>query len=119
MVSEFLSSRELWANIMPCTMVNMQRLHWLFVSIIFPRFADDALPTSALGGLLAVADRLDTLISIFSIGLLPTGDKDPLHLKAPPLVCSNYCGISVGTFPLDMCAAPLLMFFRERLKPLP
>lgn len=81
-----------------------------------PRFADDALPTSALGGLLAVADRLDTLISIFSIGLLPTGDKDPFALKRAAAGLLKLLWHFGWDFSLDMCAAPLLMFFRERLK---
>lgn len=46
-----------------------------------PRFAKDALPASITGICVALADRLDTLIGIFGIGQLPTGDKDPYALR--------------------------------------
>jgi glycyl-tRNA synthetase beta chain len=46
-----------------------------------PRFSGDALPTTKLGCAVALADRIDTLAGIFSIGLLPTGDKDPFGLR--------------------------------------
>ncbi len=46
-----------------------------------PRFAGDALPDGALGLALALADKLDTLVGIFGIGLAPTGDKDPFALR--------------------------------------
>jgi glycyl-tRNA synthetase beta chain len=46
-----------------------------------PRFAGDELPTSATGACLAIADRLDTIVSIIAIGRLPTGDKDPFALR--------------------------------------
>ncbi len=46
-----------------------------------PRFAGDALPSSAVGAVVALADRLDTLIGIFGIGEQPTGSKDPFALR--------------------------------------
>ncbi|HUW97851.1 MAG TPA: glycine--tRNA ligase subunit beta [Acidiferrobacter sp.] len=46
-----------------------------------PRFSGDALPTTGIGRILALADRLDTLIGIFGVGLAPTGDKDPFALR--------------------------------------
>ena len=46
-----------------------------------PRFAGDALPQTELGQTLALADKLDTLVGIFGIGLAPTGDKDPFALR--------------------------------------
>ena len=46
-----------------------------------PRFAGDDLPQTDLGQALALADKLDTLVGIFGIGLAPTGDKDPFALR--------------------------------------
>ena len=46
-----------------------------------PRFAGDALPTTKTGTVLAVADKLETLFGLFSIGQMPTGDKDPFALR--------------------------------------
>lgn len=50
-----------------------------------PRFAGDALPETATGQALAIADRLDTLVGIFAIGQPPTGDKDPFALRRAAL----------------------------------
>lgn len=46
-----------------------------------PRFAGDALPQSQTGTILAIADKLETLVGIWGVGLAPTGDKDPYALR--------------------------------------
>jgi len=46
-----------------------------------PRFAGDTLPRNEIGICLALADKLVTLVDMFSIGELPTGDKDPFALR--------------------------------------
>ncbi|MBB1163091.1 glycine--tRNA ligase subunit beta [Aquariibacter albus] len=46
-----------------------------------PRFAGDALPRNTTGTVLALADKLETLVGLFGIGELPTGDKDPYALR--------------------------------------
>jgi glycyl-tRNA synthetase beta chain len=46
-----------------------------------PRFAGDELPRNDVGLCVALADKLETLTGMFGIGLLPTGDKDPLALR--------------------------------------
>ena len=50
-----------------------------------PRFAGDTLPESTLGQILAIADKLDTLVGIFAIKQIPTGDKDPFALRRAAL----------------------------------
>ncbi|MEK6663921.1 MAG: glycine--tRNA ligase subunit beta [Pseudomonadota bacterium] len=46
-----------------------------------PRFAGDELPSDNIGAAVALADKLDTLVGIYGIGLIPTGDKDPFGLR--------------------------------------
>ncbi|MDO8717977.1 MAG: glycine--tRNA ligase subunit beta [Polaromonas sp.] len=46
-----------------------------------PRFAGDALPRNLTGVVVALADKLETLVGMFGIGNLPTGDKDPFALR--------------------------------------
>ena len=46
-----------------------------------PRFAGDELPRSPVGLAVALADKLETLVGMFGIGNLPTGDKDPFALR--------------------------------------
>jgi glycyl-tRNA synthetase beta chain len=46
-----------------------------------PRFAGDELPRNTVGLVVALADKLETLVGMFGIGNLPTGDKDPFALR--------------------------------------
>ena len=46
-----------------------------------PRFSGDTLPRSTVGDIVAIADKIETLIGLFSIGEKPTGDKDPFALR--------------------------------------
>jgi glycyl-tRNA synthetase beta chain len=46
-----------------------------------PRFAGDALPRNRTGLVVALADKLETLVGLFGIGQVPTGDKDPFALR--------------------------------------
>ncbi len=50
-----------------------------------PRFASDNTPPSTLGQVVSIADKVDTLMGIFSIGQIPTGDKDPFALRRAAL----------------------------------
>ena len=50
-----------------------------------PRFAGDELPVTTTGQALAIADKLDTIVGIFGIGELPTGNKDPFALRRAAL----------------------------------
>ncbi|MBE0509517.1 MAG: glycine--tRNA ligase subunit beta [Chromatiales bacterium] len=50
-----------------------------------PRFAGDQLPASKTGQAVAIADKLDTLIGIFGVGQVPSGDKDPFALRRAAL----------------------------------
>ena len=50
-----------------------------------PRFAGDALPETAEGRILAVADRMDTLAGIFALGKKPSGNRDPFGLRRAAL----------------------------------
>jgi glycyl-tRNA synthetase beta chain len=46
-----------------------------------PRFAGDELPRNAVGVVVSLADKLETLVGMFGTGNLPTGDKDPFALR--------------------------------------
>jgi glycyl-tRNA synthetase beta chain len=50
-----------------------------------PRFAGDKLPETLEGCVVALADRIDTLVGIFAINQIPTGDKDPFGLRRAAL----------------------------------
>ena len=46
-----------------------------------PRFAGDTLPRGRVGTVVALADKLETLVGMFGIGQIPTGDRDPFALR--------------------------------------
>ncbi|MBV1775257.1 glycine--tRNA ligase subunit beta [Burkholderiaceae bacterium DAT-1] len=50
-----------------------------------PRFAGDSLPQGPIALSVALADKLETLVGIWGIGLIPTGDKDPFALRRAAL----------------------------------
>lgn len=51
----------------------------------YPRFSGDDLPSNRTGQAVAIADKLDTLVGIFGIGQIPTGDRDPYALRRATL----------------------------------
>jgi glycyl-tRNA synthetase beta chain len=46
-----------------------------------PRFAGDSAPSSRVGAVVGMADKLDTIAACFSIGIVPTGSQDPYALR--------------------------------------
>jgi glycyl-tRNA synthetase beta chain len=50
-----------------------------------PRYSGDAIPTSPLGQLLSIADRIDTLVGVLAAGQKPSGNKDPYALRRAAL----------------------------------
>ncbi|HEY0666052.1 MAG TPA: glycine--tRNA ligase subunit beta [Gallionella sp.] len=69
-----------------------------------PRFAGDALPQGSIACALALADKLETLLGIYGIGQIPTGDKDPFGLRRQAL---GILRILIET-PLDLNLQALL-----------
>jgi glycyl-tRNA synthetase beta chain len=98
-----------------------------------PRFAADTLPHDNVGAAVALADKLDTLVGIYGIGLIPTGDRDPFGLRrqalgvlrilserALPLDLVELLQLARLSFPAgvvhDSVAADLHSFMLERLR---
>ena len=51
----------------------------------FPKQSGSPTPSSTTGQILAIAEKIDTLVGIFAVGLIPTGDKDPYALRRAAL----------------------------------
>ncbi len=66
-----------------------------------PAGQDGPIPQSITGALLGVADRLDTLAALFSVGEIPSGSKDPFALRRHALSLVRIC----GEFPLHLLLA--------------
>ena len=54
-----------------------------------PRFAGDELPTTTAGAILSIADKLDSIVGSFAIGIQPTGSQDPYGLRRQALGIIN------------------------------
>ncbi len=99
-----------------------------------PRFAGDELPRNQVGVVVALADKLETLVGMFGIGNSPTGEKDPFALRRHalgvariivdrdlPLELHELIPVAYETFaantlvPLYPMQALLEMFCQERL----
>ena len=95
-----------------------------------PRFAGDELPRNDVGLAVALADKLETLVGLFGIGQLPTGDKDPFALRrhalgvvrmlserAPKLALDALLTAAVPAFGalIQDPSAPLADFIFDRL----
>ncbi|MDD3019054.1 MAG: glycine--tRNA ligase subunit beta [Comamonas sp.] len=95
-----------------------------------PRFAGDQLPRDNVGLVVALADKLETLVGMFGIGNLPTGDRDPFALrrhalgvirmlveKALPLELGQLIARAVPVFgdKIQDPSSALLDFFYDRL----
>lgn len=46
-----------------------------------PRSASDELPSTGVGSIVSIADKIDTIVGCFSIGIIPTGSQDPYALR--------------------------------------
>lgn len=79
----------------------------------WPRFSGDALPTGDTSIAVALADRLDTLVGMFSIGQVPTGDKDPFGLRRAALGVVRI--LMETTPPINAELSPLISAATETL----
>lgn len=90
-----------------------------------PQGAGDSLPESDLAAILSIADKLDSIISLFAVGEKPTGSKDPLALRRAALgvlriLNSKELKLNLDLVPLIQPSArkDVIDFFKDRLKQL-
>lgn len=82
-----------------------------------PQGPADAVPVQAVAAAVALADKLDTLVSFFSIGEKPTGSRDPYALRRAAIGVIRILLQSRTRLPLkSFVSDDLLAFFADRLK---
>jgi glycyl-tRNA synthetase beta chain len=94
-----------------------------------PRFAGDRLPNHAVGAALALADKLEALAGLFSIGQTPTGERDPFGLRRAalgvirilverelPLALDELVQAAFAPFAADTARNELQSFIYERAR---
>jgi glycyl-tRNA synthetase beta chain len=80
-----------------------------------PKFAGDDLPRNTVGVVVALADKLETLIGLFGIGEKPTGDKDPFALRRHALGVIRLLIERALPLSLPELAATAAVYFGARL----
>jgi glycyl-tRNA synthetase beta chain len=80
-----------------------------------PRFAGDELPRGQVGEIVALADKLETLVGLFGIGQLPTGDKDPFALRRHALGVIRLLTERQLALPLDTLLHDAARAFGDRI----
>lgn len=82
-----------------------------------PRGAGDRLPQTLTGQVVALADKLDTLVSIFGLGMLPTGSGDPFALRRAATAVVNItwaANLSINLYQLlEQIAADFVAAYPE------
>lgn len=102
-----------------------------------PRFAGDDLPETLPGKVLSIADKMDTLVGCFAVGIQPTGSQDPYALRRQALgvcniiidgaldislddiieqACNGYAGRVEMKLTPEQVLAEMKEFFRQRLR---
>jgi glycyl-tRNA synthetase beta chain len=82
-----------------------------------PQGPNDAVPVQSVAATVALADKLDTLVSFFAIDEKPTGSRDPFALRRAALGVIRILLQSRTRLPLrQFVSAELLLFFADRLK---
>lgn len=91
-----------------------------------PKGANDELPQTLAGQVVGIADRLDTLVSIFGLGMIPTGSSDPFALRRAANAIINITwaanlGIDLQVLLEQLCPNPELVntlqeFFLQRIR---
>ncbi|MDR2035879.1 MAG: glycine--tRNA ligase subunit beta [Coriobacteriales bacterium] len=67
-----------------------------------PRFAGDEIPSTTIGCLVALADKLDTIVGVFAAGAPPTGSSDPFALRRSAI---GIISILLGGLPVNLSVA--------------
>ena len=82
-----------------------------------PKFAGDALPNTDTGTILALADKLETLVGIWGIGLAPTGEKDPFALRRHALgICRILLEKKLALNVCNLISTTLAAFTQDEVK---
>jgi glycyl-tRNA synthetase beta chain len=85
MVGEFASLQGIVGRYYALADNENEKVAYALEEQYFPKQSGAATPESTLGQILSLADKVDTLTGIFSVGLIPTGDKDPYALRRASL----------------------------------
>ncbi|MCA1009712.1 glycine--tRNA ligase subunit beta [Halobacillus halophilus] len=78
-----------------------------------PRQANGSLPSSTIGSIVSIADKLDTIVGSISIGILPTGSQDPYGLRRQALGVLQTLQSQQWNIPVEKLIDLVHQFYRE------
>lgn len=81
-----------------------------------PSSTDDPIPRGIIGQIVSLADRMDTLVGIFGLGLIPTGSRDPFGLRRAAQGVVRICLEGELPLDLDLVAAKAARLYGDRLE---
>jgi glycyl-tRNA synthetase beta chain len=115
MVKEFTSLQGIMGGIYTREEGEPEEIWQAVYDQYMPASADDRIPRGRVGRITGLADRLDTLVGIFGLGLIPTGSKDPFGLRR---AAQGVVRIALeGGLPLDLekAAAEAARLYGDKL----
>ncbi|HEV2856692.1 MAG TPA: glycine--tRNA ligase subunit beta [Thermoanaerobaculia bacterium] len=115
MVKEFTSLQGIMGGIYAREEGHPEEIWQAVYDQYMPASADDRIPRGRVGQITGLADRLDTLVGIFGLGLIPTGSKDPFGLRR---AAQGVVRIALeGGLPLDLekAAAEAARLYGDKL----
>lgn len=115
MVKEFTSLQGIMGGIYAREEGQPEEIWQAVYDQYMPASAEDRIPRGRVGRVTGLADRLDTLVGIFGLGLIPTGSKDPFGLRR---AAQGVVRIALeGSLPLDLekAAAEAARLYGDRL----
>ncbi|HMB55151.1 MAG TPA: glycine--tRNA ligase subunit beta [Thermoanaerobaculia bacterium] len=80
-----------------------------------PASSDDPIPRGTLGRLVSLADRIDTLVGLFGLGMVPTGSRDPFGLRRAAQGVVRIALDGDFAFDLDLVAAKAARLYHDAL----
>ena len=85
MVREFTELQGIVGGLYAKAQGEPEQVAWAVYDHYLPVAVDDPVPRNLIGSIVAIADKLDTLVGCFAVGLMPTGSSDPFALRRAAL----------------------------------
>jgi glycyl-tRNA synthetase beta chain len=115
MVKEFTSLQGIMGGVYARQEKETEQIWQAIYDHYLPASGDDPIPRGRVGRILSLADRIDTLVGIFGLGLIPTGSRDPFGLRRAAQGVVRI--VLEGELPLDLdlVAARAVLLYGDRL----
>lgn len=115
MVKEFTSLQGIMGGIYAREEGHPEEVWQAVYDQYMPASADDRIPRGRVGQVTGLADRIDTLVGIFGLGMIPTGSKDPFGLRRAAQAAVRIALEGGLTLDLETVAAQAALLYGDRL----